>query len=198
MLAQEWSVVDAADGYLLLHKGNGDKVIPDAFYDFARAPSAIDNGDGVEEAAPIQFAGSEVTDWPRWRQTQITSLWEVGEGFEGASMAPQVELRTPAGETIYRFADAMPPALVWYPPSRWQPGETVRITTLPLYLPRGWGLAVEKTPGMQVADRICHCAAATKMCWWQHIRRGPDDTLLLWPPQFFGSDELGCVLARGR
>lgn len=148
MLAADWGVVDAADGYLLLHKGAPEKTIPDAFYDFARGPAPAESVD--TSAAPLTWAGLEVEDWRRWRQTQLTSNWQVGAGFDGATMRPELILRTPAGETLYQYADAMPPALVWYPPERWQPGETVRITTLPLYLPAAWGALAGTTPGSAV------------------------------------------------
>ena len=53
-----------------------------------------------------------------------------------------MEIRTPAGETLYTSAELTPPALLWYPPTRWQPGESILVTTLPLYLPSNWGVAV--------------------------------------------------------
>ncbi len=142
MLAGEWGVVDAADGYLLLRKGATVRAIPPAFYDFARTRAA------PTSAAPLALTGVEAADWPRWRQTRVVTSWQVGPGYDGASMAPAIELRTPGGETLYRWADAMPPALVWYPPDVWQPGDTVTATTLPLVLPAVWGVAVERTPGL--------------------------------------------------
>ena len=43
---------------------------------------------------------------------------------------------------LTKQARATPPALVWYPPSSWQAGDAVHLTTLPLYLPRTWGVAL--------------------------------------------------------
>jgi hypothetical protein len=142
LLAGEWGVVDAADGFLLLRKGAAAKTIPPAFYDFARSlgPPTDD--------APLRLERVAARDWPRWRQTQVTTTWQVGAGFDLAAMAPQVTLRDPAGDTLYRFADVTPPALVWYPPQQWQPGDRIYITTLPLYLRRAWGVVVEATPGL--------------------------------------------------
>ncbi len=141
MLSGEWGVVDAADGFLLLRKGAPQKTIPPAFYHFARTPGDAD------AAAPLTFGGASAHDWPRWRQTEVTTEWQVGDGFDPAAMAPSLTLRDPAGTILYRFVDATPPALVWYPPEQWQPGDRIRITTLPLYLPRAWGVVVE-TPGL--------------------------------------------------
>jgi uncharacterized membrane protein len=143
MLAGEWGVVDAADGFLLLRKGEPNKTIPLAFYDFARTPGAASPG-----APPLTFAGVEVLDWPRWRQSWVTTRWTVGEGFDSAGMTPALAVRSPAQETLYGFADVMPPALVWYPPQAWQPGDRLHLTTPPLDLPESWGVVVARTPGL--------------------------------------------------
>ena len=143
MLAGEWGVVDAADGFLLLHKGAANKEIPPEFYSFARSVGAPGN-------APLTFVKATAADWRRWRATQLVTVWQVGQGYDPASMAPAIEARSPGGDTLYRFADAMPPALVWYPPEVWQPGDQVRVTTLPLYLPRTFGVIVERTPGLTI------------------------------------------------
>jgi uncharacterized membrane protein len=137
MLAGEWGVVDGADGFLLLRKGAPQKKIPDAFYDFARVPSS-----SADASRPLTLRSVRVDDWPRWRQTKIVAEWQVGQDFDPESMAPRLEVRTPAGETLYAMSELAPPALLWYPPERWQPGETIRVTTLPLSLPRDWGVAV--------------------------------------------------------
>jgi hypothetical protein len=171
MLDGEWGVVDAADGFLLLRRGVADKAIPPAFYDFARSQGAV-----TEDAPPLAFAGVDVLDWPRWRQTWLTTHWQVGPGYDAATMAPALAVRSPAQDTFYRFADAMPPALVWYPPEQWQPGDTVHATTLPLYLPRSWGVTVEQTPGLAwpPAGTLGHNAAAALVA---ALRRDGDGSL---------------------
>lgn len=139
MLASDWGVVDGRDGFLLLHRGAAQKEIPDAFYNFARAP--VDEtaaGESADVPQTLQWLDVRVDDWPRWRQTQVVSTWRAGR----ENPRPQLELRTPDGERLYDYAVSTPPALLWYPPERWQPGERIRITTLPLYLPRTWGIAV--------------------------------------------------------
>lgn len=141
MLASGWGVVDGADGFLLLRRGAEAQEIPDAFYDFARASTAALESNRAAEIPPtLQWLDVRVEDWPRWRQTKIVSTWQAGH----ESARPWLALRTPDGELLYDYAIATPPALLWYPPERWQPGERVRITTLPLTLPRTWGVAVER------------------------------------------------------
>lgn len=144
MLAGEWGVVDAADGFLLLRKGAPERTIPGAFYDFARTPGL------PAPDAPLTLVDAEARDWPRWRATTIVTTWQVGAGFDSAQMAPEMTVVTPAGEERFRWAAATPPALVWYPPALWQPGDLVRVTTLPLYLPRAFGVVIAATPGLTV------------------------------------------------
>jgi hypothetical protein len=53
---------------------------------------------------------------------------------------------------VYKLADATPPALAWLPSNRWKPGQVVRITTLPLTLPRVWGVLVSQAPEAAAAS----------------------------------------------
>lgn len=134
LLAGEWRVVDAADGFLLLAHGQGDKTIPEAFYTFARTNS------DVASNAPLQLTAIHTEDWPRWRQTKLVAEWVVGDGYDPATTPPWVELVTPQQDVIATLSTATPPALVWLPPERWQPGQSMRVTTLPLSLPRTVGV----------------------------------------------------------
>ncbi len=176
MLSGDWGVVGAADGFLLLRRGAANKIIPDAFYNFARlkpdqqgelnglvnpgqASFAPDRTDVAVRASfgPLTFLGVALEDWPRWRQTKLTTLWQVEPDFVPGSVRPWLEVRSPNGELRYTFDDMSPPALVWYPPEKWQPGEIIRITTLWLYLPRYWGVAAGVVHGpdpFNAADRL--------------------------------------------
>ncbi len=95
MLAEGWFVVDARDGFLLLRRGEGPTTIPAAFYSFTE-PAADE---------PLPNLGAE--DWPRWRQTRLTSTWPAGSG------APQLQVVAPMGEVLYTLDTATPPALLW-------------------------------------------------------------------------------------
>ncbi|NOZ72779.1 MAG: DUF2079 domain-containing protein, partial [Chloroflexi bacterium] len=141
MLAGAWGVVDAADGYLLLQRGAPSKIIPPAFYDFARTsgqPTANN---------PLTFVDISWQDWRRWRQTQVITRWQVGADYVPGSIRPWLEIRNLAGERVYTDADLTPPALLWYPPDQWQPGDRLIITTLPLFLPRTWGAVIAAVHG---------------------------------------------------
>ncbi len=167
MLASDWGVADGADGFLLLQRGVAEKTIPGAFFSFARELNAeaqrrrdaekIVNDPPLNNSpftihhslfsfGPLTFLGLDLTDWPRWRQTKVTTLWRVEEGFD-ASVAPLVEIRTPSGGIILDNAQLPSPALVWYPPQSWQLGEVIRLESLWLFLPGEWGVAVGMTDG---------------------------------------------------
>ncbi len=134
MLAADWGVVDAVDGFLLLQRGAANKTIPDDFYAFARVPSS---GIAPVEVS-LQLRNAYPREWPRWRQTQVVSNWLVGADFEPTIDRPELSIRDGNGELLYSFGALAPPALIWYPPERWQPGEVIQITTPTLYLPRFW------------------------------------------------------------
>jgi uncharacterized membrane protein len=97
MLAGGWSVVDARDGFLLLHKsddeGSGLDAIPAPFYSFTEPAGEVE---------PLPAA----QDWPRWRQTRLAAEWP-------ADAEPRLDLMTPAGETVYTLGTSTPPALLW-------------------------------------------------------------------------------------
>jgi hypothetical protein len=127
MLAADWSVVDAANGYLLLRRSAGNKEIPERFGTFFKP-----------EKDDLQEPKVRALDWPRWRLTQIEATWPEWDPTLGV---PRVEVVTPGGETIYTLATSAPPALVWNPADEWRAGDGHRITTLGLALPRSVAVA---------------------------------------------------------
>jgi uncharacterized membrane protein len=170
MLASDWGVVDAADGFLLLAQGQGEKTIPDAFYTFARV--AQDDA----PAAPLELAAIAAEDWPRWRQTKLVLEWLVGDNPEAAP--PWVEIVTPQQEVLATLNTAAPPALVWLPPEAWQPGDRVRVTTLPLHLPRTFAVRAAGSDAQPAA--IFH--------------RQPDGVLTHLPDDLGAAPDLGVTL----
>ncbi|MBI1297982.1 DUF2079 domain-containing protein [bacterium] len=175
MLTRDWGIVDAADGFLLMQRGGGEKEIPAAFYDFARARGSGTGDWGLGTESPLaicnsQFAipnplsfgpltllGVELEDWPRWRQTKVTTIWQANDDFVPGAVRPWMEIRTPDGDRLHSFGEISPPALVWYPPERWQAGDVVRIQSLWHFLPRVWGVTVGAVHGPDAtaaADRL--------------------------------------------
>lgn len=145
MLAGEWGIVDGADGFLLLHRGAPHKRIPEPFYDFARTPNPA--GELSPPPATSYLHQVTVADWPRWRQTKVSAEWIVGTDVQTHEVTPSLTMVTPDGELLHNLNTAAPPALIWYPPSRWQPGERVHLTTLSLSLPTLWGVVTGNETG---------------------------------------------------
>jgi uncharacterized membrane protein len=189
LLAGEWGVVDGADGFLLLAKGAGTKTIPAAFYDFARGQT-----DATLLAAPpaspaADWALDVAEDWPRWRQTELAlGVWGVTGPVDLRSDL-QFAVVTPSGATIDPLA-ITPPALVWHPLAAWQPGETVRVTTLPLHLPRLWALALTPPPTPYYNEGLLNSPDGAWTIGAIHYRETDDQ---LFPAVFrlLGNGELG-------
>ncbi|MBK8051436.1 MAG: DUF2079 domain-containing protein [Anaerolineales bacterium] len=175
MLAADWGVVDAADGYLLMQRGATNKEIPPEFYSFARMPAAS------APLAALALTEVDALDWPRWRQTRLVADWTTGPEFDPAQQEPQFEVVTPAQQVVATQATAAPPALVWQPAAMWAPGETYRLTTLPLVLPR--------TTAVRTDGGAASIAAI--------FRRIAHDKLVELPPTMAQQQDLSAALAPG-
>ena len=195
MLAGDWGVVDAADGYLLLRRGATTKTIPEAFYDFTRTSG---DPEALAQTYPLTFDTIEAKTRPRWRQATVITEWLVGSAYQAGTVRPWMELRTPDGDVFYHYDDIVPTALLWYPPQRWQPGDRIRIATLPLYPPRYWGAGVgvvhgpdpfqpgnrlpasDVAPGLRIHSDDGTLALAAAYQWDERsqLHRIPQETLL--------------------
>jgi len=155
MLAAGWGVVDAADGYILLAQGRGETEIPADFYDFVRVP-APDSGEAgaaqpqypldVTFSDKLRLIGYDIVDNAKWRRTNFRFYWEVLKPLT-PDTAISMQVITPDGATADDTVQRPMPALLWYPPARWQPGETLVTTSVPWYLPRAWAPVLTVTAG---------------------------------------------------
>ena len=155
MMAAGWGVVDAADGYILLAQGRGEAEIPDDFYDFARiSPGGAAATSAARPQYPLdvtfgdklRLIGYDVVDNAKWRRTNFRFYWEVLKPLP-ADTAISMQVVTPDGETADDTVQRPMPALVWYPPANWRPGETIVTTSMPWYLPRAWAPVLTVTAG---------------------------------------------------
>jgi uncharacterized membrane protein len=147
-----FGVADAADGYVLLSRQAGQdqsRILPDAFYDFARAgdrrpqyPLNVRFGDS------LRFLGYDIEDDPQWRQTRYRFYWQALAPMP-EDTAISVQMLSPGGAIADDTGLRPMPALLWYPPVRWKPGETVVTETVPWYLPRSWAPVAEVSAGGQ-------------------------------------------------
>lgn len=150
LLGQGWGVVDAADGYLLLAKGERSADLPEAFFSFANAPAAAPQMPlDITFGDRLKLWGYDLVDDPKWRRTTLRFY------FEPLTPLPDdtsivLEAVSPDGAVVADTALQPPPALLWYPPARWRAGEMVAVETLPLFLPQAWAPVIMVRAGGQV------------------------------------------------
>jgi uncharacterized membrane protein len=144
----EFEIVDAADGYVLLRRGQGaeseKQTLPDAFYDFARVRDVQPQYPTlVEFDGRLRFLGYDVVDDPKWQQTHLRLYWQ--------SLAPLSDNPTPwpiffseDGDIIEDSSQRPMVVPLWYPPSQWQPDEIIIIETIP------WDLGPRFNVGLAV------------------------------------------------
>ncbi|MBE7552285.1 MAG: DUF2079 domain-containing protein [Anaerolineales bacterium] len=150
-LGNGFGVVDAFDGYLLLAKNRPGlpTTLPDAFFDFARVshpasfqpqfPAAVTFDDKLKLLGYDLSYGAHEDRLP-----VITLYWQalkpLGENY---SLWPFSLDRS--GKLIEDPSERPLVATLWYPTSRWSPGEIVVTHTLP------WDLGDEFTLAVGVA-----------------------------------------------
>jgi hypothetical protein len=85
----------------------------------------------------LKLVGYDVLDDPKWRRTGFRFYWQVLAPLPSDATV-SLRLVAPDGHAV-DDTDLRPmPALIWYPPARWQPGETVVTEKAPWYLPAHW------------------------------------------------------------
>lgn len=144
----EFGVVDAADGYVLLARGAAAFAteLPDAFYSFARAQQAPQYPLDVRFGSQLRLVGYDIVDNPKWRLTSLRFYWQADQPLApGTTLGFQV--LTPTGEVADDAALRPMPALLWYPPERWQPGETVVTESTAWFLPKAWAPVLNAMTG---------------------------------------------------
>lgn len=129
LLAGEWGVVKAQDGYLLLQHGHSTKQIPDSFYDFSHPTAAPTYPLALRANEQLDLLGYDI-EQDFWGRVYLT--WHV------RPLAPMS--KNTAIETALLNSDGHPIAdtayqpltlLFWRPLTTWQLGKTYLIQTLP-------------------------------------------------------------------
>ncbi len=157
-------VQDAADGYILLRKGEGSTALPDAFYDFARVPQARPQHPAdILFGDSLRFLGYDLVDDGKWGVTSVKTYWRA-EGPLPASLRPWSFFVGPNGKVVDDMTERPAPALLWYPPDRWRVGEVVVVQTLPWYLPPRWAVAVGALNGPTWDDPSARWPARCQRC----------------------------------
>ncbi|OQY48167.1 MAG: hypothetical protein B6242_03250 [Anaerolineaceae bacterium 4572_78] len=127
-----YTIIEAMDGYLLLrpkntpvNMGNIGHKLPDSFYTFAKAsaenkpqyPIKVMFGDG------LTLIGYDLIH-NRTKEIEVMTYWVIEKEVE--PITPTLFLIDENGMPL-GATDSLPATLVWYPISKWQPNEVVKI-----------------------------------------------------------------------
>ncbi len=134
LLAGDYGVAAADDGYLLLRRGAGDDALPDSFFTPWRgawpAPAtAPPGGAPVRYGDALELLGVDVAS-DEHGEVVVRSQWRA---LRPLSEPLQIHLvyQTADGERRFDSRFYPPVVTLWYPVTQWQPGETVLVTSLP-------------------------------------------------------------------
>jgi len=147
LLDESFGIVEAADGYILLKKGESNRELPDEFYDFARVsnPSPQYPMD-VLFGGKLRLLGVDVVRYREGRLLSLRMYWQPLLPLkEGTRIYPF--FLNGKGEVIETTEVHPIPTTIWYPPHRWKPGEVVAIETIPWDLGRYFVVAVGVVEG---------------------------------------------------
>ena len=139
LLAGDFGIAAADDGYLLLQRGAAQKTLPPGFFTTWQAPAeplpgglSTDIRFGDELALRGYAVGTD-----RYGELVVSLVWEALKPIER-------DLRFYVGyldrelQTLHDTRFYPPTAVLWYPTSTWQPGQKVLVQTLP------WTLASDE------------------------------------------------------
>jgi hypothetical protein len=161
-LRREWGVVDAFDGYLLLAKNPPASLeadlapapteLPDEFYDFARVrvpnPATFQPDYPAEVVFDnkLKLLGYDLEYGAHEARLSVVTLyWQALEPLaKDYNLWPFFVDRR--GRLIEDTSQRPLVATLWYPTSRWQPGEIIATRTLP------WDLGGEFTLAVGVVE----------------------------------------------
>ncbi|HBY92939.1 MAG TPA: hypothetical protein DEP84_03080 [Chloroflexi bacterium] len=134
LLASGWGVVDAADGYLLLHEGAAATALPEAFFSFGRAQEDPDVPLDLVFARPSGEALLRVLGYSLardfWGRVSVRYVLEPLAALPpGTTLRPL--LLDPLGRPVADTAGAPLLFPLWYPLDRWRPGFLYAVETPP-------------------------------------------------------------------
>ena len=129
LLADDWGIANAQDGYLLLQRGLTTKTIPDRFYSFAHPTSPPEVALHARFGEQLEVLGYDIKQdfWGR-----VTLSWHLRPL---APLAPSLKLDAALldrdGNPLPETAHQPLTLLFWQPLTRWKVGEKYLIQTLP-------------------------------------------------------------------
>jgi hypothetical protein len=149
LVAGDYGVEAAIDGWLLLRRGSGEKEMPDAFYDFAGTsdPQAqypmrlqfLLDGEPVLESLGFDLQMQDDS-------AQLTFYWRALRSLPSGLRLYPFYFDDGTGQILEDTRLRPMIATVWYPPDKWQVGEIVKTSTLP------WDVGADFSVGLGVVQ----------------------------------------------
>ncbi|MCL4830764.1 MAG: DUF2079 domain-containing protein [Caldilinea sp.] len=143
LLAGDFGIATATDGYLLLQRGNANKTLPPEFFTAWMQPTPQVESEGFvvtsivfgdENGDLLALRGYRVaTD--RYGELVVDLWWEALRPLD-ADYRFYVGYLDQELQTLHDSRFYPPAAELWYPTSSWTPGQSVRVQTLPWTLDR--------------------------------------------------------------
>jgi uncharacterized membrane protein len=136
LLAGDYGVEQATDGWLLLRRGAPTKTLPDTFYDFARTtapqPQYPMHLQFLLDNQPIlECLGFDFTSNLQPPTSNLQFYWRALQPLPPGLRLYPFYFDDATGQILEDTTLRPMIATVWYPPERWQPGEIVQTSTLP-------------------------------------------------------------------
>lgn len=142
LLAGEYGVEWAEDGWILLRWGAAQGELPDSFYDFARVAEPAPDypmvlrfylpGEDPATAQPaLECLGFDLRREPGQDSYSLSFYWRAMRPLAAGLRLYPFYLDDASGQVLEDTTLRPMVTSVWYPPDRWQVGEVVRTDTLP-------------------------------------------------------------------
>jgi uncharacterized membrane protein len=139
LLAGEYGIEAAEDGWLLLQRGVPEKSLPDDFYAFARTPDPQPEYQAelqfsLEGEPALELVGFDLEEEPDTGAHSLGLYWRaLRPPPEGLRLHPFF-FEDESGQVLEDTSLRPMIATVWYPPQDWKVGEIVHTRTLPWYI----------------------------------------------------------------
>ena len=152
LLAGDYGLEQAADGWLLLRRGAAPKTLPDAFYDFARAaepqPRYAQRVQFLLDGEPaLESLGFDLDYQPRTESYSLTFYWRALRPLPPGLHLYPFYLDDATGEILEDTTQRPLIAALWYPPEQWRVGEVVQTPTLPWDVGPSFSIGLGVTQG---------------------------------------------------
>ena len=130
LLAQNFGIAAADDGYLLLRQGLESDDIPPAFYSAWQRPDPIPSSPlQVDFGDALRLMDYEVST-DDYGETVVNLNWQALRPLD-QDYRFYVAYQNREGDTLYDTLYYPPAAVLWYPTSQWEPGATTLVQTFP-------------------------------------------------------------------